>query len=452
MKSFGTFALLLLSLCAVTPTLGQGPGVATSFRFFDALDTAAVPKRLSESGLFKDIQKKEVGPGIHRYELNTPLWSDGAEKIRYLILPPDSQISFHADSAYGFPKGTVFVKNFLFDSLPGDTASRFYLETRLLVKQHAEGSAESQWYGFSYRWSRDGSDAFLVDGETGMDTSFPVRRADGTGEVRKTWTFPSQNACWRCHIPKGRQVLGFFTAQINRPDPVQDARNQLETLAARGLFKNAMALQGAHRWAPLSDTSLPLERRARSYLAANCSFCHGADGFRTLGAFLSAQHNFDFFKPDFPINYLNKPAKFDYGIPGALLIYGGDPDKSILTHRMRDRSPRVQMPPLATAEPDTLALRVISQWIATLDPPAASVKYGQRTDRLRPEIRGRILEMPLSLLKEGERSVRLWTLQGRPLALRGHGTCQFLILGDPAPGLYFLATGAGKETFLVIAP
>lgn len=448
MRRFCKYALLLSSLGASTLIQGQGTGSVTSFRFFDALDTAAIPKRLSESGLFSDIQRKVVGPGILRYELNTPLWSDGAAKIRYLILPPDSQVSFHADSSYGFPIGTVFVKNFLFDSVPGDTTSRYYLETRLLVKQRIEGSAETQWYGFSYQWSRGGSEAFLVDGQTGLDTSFPVRRADGMGEVRKTWTFPSQNACWRCHIPKGRQILGFFTAQISRPDPVQSDKNQLETLAARGLFKNAVSLQGTHRWAPLTDTSLPLESRVRSYLAANCSFCHGADGFRTLGAFLSAQHNFDYFKPDFPINYLNKPAKFDYGIPGALLIFGGNPDKSILVHRMKDRSARVQMPPLATAEPDTLALRVLSQWIATLDPPAASVKPGQSAAHLRPQIRGRILELPGSLAA-GKEQVQLWTLQGRPLSLRALGNGRFLILSNPAPGLYFLVPGLGAGTHLI---
>ena len=38
----------------------QGP--ATGFRFFDAKDAAAVPKRLSETGLFQDIAGKKFSP------------------------------------------------------------------------------------------------------------------------------------------------------------------------------------------------------------------------------------------------------------------------------------------------------------------------------------------------------------------------------------------------------
>lgn len=344
------------------------------FRFFDPLDTSAVPKRLSETGLLQGMDPEKPGIGVHRFEINTALWSDGAAKIRYLILPPDSRVAWRRDSAFGFPLGTVFAKTFLIDTLQGDPASRIALETRLLVKRLADGSPDAQWYGFSYRWSRDQSEALLVDPQSGLDTVYPVRRPDGV-VIAKPWSFPSQNACWRCHLPRGRQVLGFFAAQLQG---AVAGRNQLADLADLGIFQERPDTTGLHRWFRAADTEGSLEARARSYLAANCSFCHGAEGFRALGAFLSALHDFDWFRPDAPINYLNKAAKYDYGIPGALLLYGGDPAKSILIHRMGSRTKPMQMPPLATTEPDTAALGMISEWIRTLPGPAATGLRAQR--------------------------------------------------------------------------
>ena len=247
-------------------------------------------------------------------------------------------MTYRDDSAYGFPKGAVFAKTFLLDTIPGDPSSRIFWETRLLVKAEHDGPAEKKWYGFSYRWTRDQSDGLLVDPETGLDTVLTLRRPDGSVLGEKKWNFPSQNACWRCHLPRGRQVLGFFTAQLNRPLPEDGSRNQLQALALAGYFGKGTLpdFQRSHRWVPLEDASLPVEERARSYLASNCSFCHGLEGFRALGAFMSALHDFDWFKRDAGINYLNKPGKTDYGIPGALVVYGGSAEKSIVIHRMKE--------------------------------------------------------------------------------------------------------------------
>ena len=52
------------------------------------------------------------------------------------------------------------------------------------------------------------------------------------------------------------------------------------------------------------------------------------------------------------------------GLPQpARVIEPGHAEASVLTLRMRTRNPRVQMPPLGTAVPDTAALAIIEQWI-----------------------------------------------------------------------------------------
>ena len=200
------FAGLFLLAAEAAPSRDSQQAPDTAFVFFDAQDTSAIPKRLSQSGLFRDILAKTVNPGITPFEINSALWSDGAAKIRYIILPRDSQLTYRDDSAYGFPQGTVLVKNFLIDTIQNAPASRIYLETRLLVKQHPDDSITS-WYGFSYQWNRDQTDAMLVNPATGLETTIPVRTrgpASGAEEVEfphprahaGAATCPGRGKCW----------------------------------------------------------------------------------------------------------------------------------------------------------------------------------------------------------------------------------------------------------------
>ena len=288
MRQVPLLIALAVRLMALEPAAAGIASADTGFLFFNALDTSAIPKRISRTGLFRDILAKTVNPGITRFEINAALWSDGAAKIRYLILPPDSRIEYREDSAYGFPTGAVLVKNFLIDTVQGDPSSRIYLETRLLVKQFADDSV-ADWYGFSYRWLRDQTDAELVDPLSGLETTIPTYAADGR-PVQKKWSFPSQGACWRCHMPGGRDVLGFHTAELNRPAFSDSSVNQLRAFVDADVFQGTDFPEFANspRWAALSDSTQSLEKRARSYLAANCSFCHGAEGRRIIGTVLSA--------------------------------------------------------------------------------------------------------------------------------------------------------------------
>ncbi len=432
MKSLACISLIYFgSLFSPTPIASPHRMAADSaFVFFNALDSAAIPKKISQTGIFRDILAKTVNAGITRFEINSALWSDGAFKIRYFILPEDSQITYRDDSAYSFPKGTVLVKNFLIDTIQGEATSRIYLETRLLIKQNSDDSA-TVWYGFSYRWNRDQMDAELVNPLLGMETSITTY-SPNRQPVQKKWSFPSQAACWRCHMSGGRQVLGFYTAELNRPSFAQPNINQLQAFVSAGVFRgNSFPdFSQSHRWAALSDTTQSLERRARSYLAVNCSFCHSAEGRRVIGTVLSAVQDFDYFKTGTPINYLNQAAKFDYGIPNSLLLYGGNTDKSIIHYRMKDRG-LDKMPPLATAEPDTLALRVVSEWISTLPSPA---NVG-------------ILNREISVGHRGE--VQLMNGQGQKVTIKTNGMGQYRLPTDLVPGIYFLKVPGAAVAILL---
>ena len=58
-----------------------------------AIMGSGFPKSLSEYAFFQDGRRQDPGARVHPYALNTPLWSDGAEKLRFIYLPAGTQLS-----------------------------------------------------------------------------------------------------------------------------------------------------------------------------------------------------------------------------------------------------------------------------------------------------------------------------------------------------------------------
>jgi hypothetical protein len=106
-----------------------------------------------------------------------------------------------------------------------------------------------------------------------------------------------------------------------------------------------------------SDTTQPLDKRARAYLHANCSMCHRPNGPG------QGPEDFRYSLPGLSIGAINViPTQSDFGIPGARLILPGKPEKSIVSHRIGTLE-LGRMPPLATAMVDVSGLSLVNQWI-----------------------------------------------------------------------------------------
>ena len=169
-------------------------------------DAARFPAKLSETGLFASVAGHQVEAALIPYSVNSPLWSDGAYKERYLALPDaEARIDFTTSRGWNFPDRTVVVKSFALD-LDGDR--RRWVETRLLTKQNG------QWVGYSYVWNDEQTEATLVDA-AGLDRDFKVRGG------RQTWHFPSRAECMMCHSRAANFVLGLTTLQMNRDDQLR---------------------------------------------------------------------------------------------------------------------------------------------------------------------------------------------------------------------------------------
>jgi len=299
------------------------------------------PDRLSKTGCVDPANPQKPASGLIPYGVNAPLWSDGAQKERFVALPDGKTITVSdVDGDFDFPNGTVLMKEF---SVNGKR-----IETRLFMR-HDDGG----WNGYTYEWLDDQSDAVLL----------PAGKKKDLGT--QSWTFPSRSECVNCHSEAAGRSLGLEIGQLNG-DYVYPATNrisnQLHTFEHIGLFDKPLAkpVDQLVAYPDPYGTTAPADARARAYLHSNCSNCHRPKG-PGLG-------NMDLrfgtaFTDTKTCNVT--PAGGDLGVTGAKLITPAAPEKSIVS--LRPHSPTVnRMPPLASSRVDEPGVKVIDDWIRSI--------------------------------------------------------------------------------------
>ncbi|MEK7952316.1 LamG-like jellyroll fold domain-containing protein [Luteolibacter soli] len=192
---------------------------------------------------------------------------------------------------------------------------------------------------------------------------------------RQPWYFPSRQDCLRCHNPQSGGVLGPSTRQFNRemlfPNGVTD--QQLSAWSHVGLFDHGpedAELPGLQKLSHHNDTSASLQERARSYLDANCSYCHRPNGVHALW---DARYLTPF--QDQGIYY--GPVLNSLGNPNARVVVPQSLNDSILHHRISITGEN-QMPPLGRNMVDKDGVAMLEAWINSLPeenvtPPATLV-------------------------------------------------------------------------------
>ena len=371
------------------------------------------PRKLSESGLFESVREHRMQSGVIPYSVNSPLWSDGAYKERFLALPqkPDqeSRIGFTTQGGWNFPDETVAVKSFALEMEEGNPFSRRWVETRFFTRQSGE------WAGDSYLWNEDETDAELVPAE-GADREIKIRSAKSpTGFKTQVWHYPSRTECMVCHSRAANWVLGLSTLQMNKNhiyggvvdnqlrvfenlglfsvDWVREAQPKLrEELKAHGLNDKEQAqrygeitvgldqspqkpsyllVQSPEKYShllnPYDKAKGSLAERARSYLHVNCASCHIFAGGGNSQIELNFTTSLDKTRlVDVP------PSHHKYDLPDARLIAPGAPERSVLLYRLSKRGAG-QMPQLATNVVDQEAVELIRAWILGMKPETISL-------------------------------------------------------------------------------
>lgn len=317
---------------------------------------AGFPTLLSDTGLFADTTSLTPASGLLAYAVQAPLWSDYSSKQRWIAVPANSKIIFSSENNWLFPVGTVLVKQFDMEMIAGEPSSARRLETRVLIQQN------SGWVGATYRWNPQQTDATLLTAAasetlTIADSNFP------SNTRTQVYNYPSPTECLRCHSLAAGRVLGVRTRQLNSLfdyDGTEDV--QIRAWNHVGLFSSDIGRADRYAsHAALDDTTASLERRARSYLDANCAFCHLSGSATPVALDLRSQ-----------LSLLSAaiideaPLAGDLGIADARIVASGDHTRSILWLRMSTTDSSTRMPTIASVMPHPDALDVIAQWIDQL--------------------------------------------------------------------------------------
>jgi uncharacterized repeat protein (TIGR03806 family) len=297
------------------------------------------PQLLTDTGCVDPMDPTKPASGLIPYDVNSPLWSDAAEKERYFAIPDGSAITINADQDWDLPIGSVAMKTF---SVGGKR-----IETRLFMR-HDDGG----WAGYTYEWNDDGTNATLL----------PAGKMKAL-DASTAWAYPSRTQCIQCHSQATGGTIGLETAQLNRDEVYASTNrlsNQLATLDHIGMFAAPLA-QAAADSPRLADPvgQDALEDRARSYLHANCAHCH-----RPMGG---GQGTMDLRYTQALKDTITCNADNTQGTVGGAtkLIAPGSPQTSILSLRMHATGSK-RMPPVAVSVTDALGATLIDDWITSL--------------------------------------------------------------------------------------
>ena len=335
----------------------------TTFLKMPVMFSDAVPTLLSGAGVFSDTASRLPAAGLIPYQLNAPMWSDGAVENNFIAVPnrgdaitPDQQLRLRPTGFWKFPDGTVFTKNLdLVVDEAHPAAPRRRLETQILVRDNSGGV-----YGATYKWRHDNSDADLVT--AGLSEDIAITNA--TGVRTQKWYYASPADCLTCHTLGAGYVLGVNTRQLNgdfKYPAAGDTDNQIRTLNRLGLFSpaiNEASIAGFTKLAALTDAKASLADRARSYLDVNCAQCHRPGGVGSYDA------RYD--TPAAEQHIINAPAAVTLGLKDARIVKPGDAQNSVLHQRMSSSVVTVKMPPLSHNLVDARAVQAIGEWINNL--------------------------------------------------------------------------------------
>ena len=362
-----------LLLAAMLTACGKAPPVAVH-------PADAPPERLSDWGVvLADGRAFEFNAGVLPYDLNTPLFSDYALKLRSVWIPEGTTATYREDREIEFPVGTILSKTFHYERAGSDghgdllrvvkvdresllddrgrlDLARYVLvETRLLVRY------EDGWRALPYVWNDAQDEAYL-------EPAGEVRRIRFEGVAEPfVYVIPDVNQCGGCHKPDHtaaeRRPLGPRAWQLNREYRYPDGtRRQLAHWTGTGILKDVPAsLPAGVRWAAPGDATL--DERAAAYLDANCAHCHNANGPADtsgldLGIDAPVDRRYGICKPPVAVGRGSGDRPYD--------IYPGRPDDSILLYRMAHTDPAIAMPELGRSTVHREGVDLIRDWIAAL--------------------------------------------------------------------------------------
>lgn len=317
-------------------------------------------EKLSEYNFFKGKMSDLIpNEGVLPYELITPLFTDYAEKARFVWMPKGTSAKYNKDEVVDFPEGTVLIKNFYYhnDYTNLDKGKRI-AETRLLIKY------KDKWETLPYIWNTEQTEATLEV----VGGIFNIEYIDATNTKQVVnYSVPNKNQCKNCHNLKNiAQPIGPKIRYLNSDYKYADGiKNQLDKWTEQGYligYKKEENLNNKiAKWNDIHSGSL--EERAKGYLEINCAHCHRAEGSaNTSGLFLLLSEK----NPE-SWGVMKSPVAAGKGSGDRMYdIVPGKPEESIMTYRMESTDLEAMMPEIGRSTVHKEGVALVKEWIASM--------------------------------------------------------------------------------------
>lgn len=335
------------------------------------VDLTQVPyPKLSDYNFFEgDLKLQIPALNVIPYAPSSALFSDYAHKKRFVWMPTGSKSTFVSDDkVLDLPIGSALIKTFYYDNVQPENVTRI-LETRVMIRK-ATG-----WIFADYVWNTEQTEAFLD-----LAGSYvPVTFKDENNITRSVnYRIPSEVQCMVCHknneMVNNELVITYIPIGIKPQNLNYNynygtvSKNQLTKWIEQGYLNESFTFPTADNTiANYSDTSKPLELRARSYIDANCSHCHqenrhcdyrpmrfafketgGVNGHTNLGVCVPTAD-----MQDFPSAY-------------NTIIKPGDTNRSMMFYRINTIDESFRMPLHGRTLIHDEGVAIIGEWINSL--------------------------------------------------------------------------------------
>ncbi len=299
-----------------------------------AILDAGYPASLNDYRFFADAAAQRPAAGVTPYRLQTPLWSDGAEKLRFVYVPTGAKAQAQGEGLLNLPVGSALVKTFKLEGR--------LIETRVLLHR-ADG-----WVALPYQWNREQTEARLALAGARLDLTTPQG-------VAISYAIPNKNQCKECHQqkdavtpigPKARNLSASWLENFYKAGKL----NAVPKVTARvPLWEDRAKLASA-----------PV---ARGWLDSNCAHCHNPVGSASNSGLDLRWEQGD------PVKFgvLKRPVAAGRGSGGLEFdVMPGHPDKSIMLYRMGSLEGGISMPEVGRSSLDQDGIAAVERWIGEM--------------------------------------------------------------------------------------
>ena len=321
------------------------------------MDLTAVPyAKLSDYNFFEGAMRNlEPVFGLIPYKPASELFTDYAEKSRFIWLPNGLKATYTSDSdILNLPVGAALVKSFYYNNVQ-PTNSKKIIETRLMIHQ-TDG-----WIFANYVWDDTQTEAYLQPN----GSIVPITWTTTTGQTKSIdYKVPDETKCISCHAKSEVDLpIGIKPQNLNfNYSYPEGSKNQLAKLIEFGYLENTLPAE-ITSVVDYTDVSKSLELRVRSYVDINCAHCH-----RDGGSAEYASLRFPFHLTENPENMgicVGTATPFN-DVPRGYLVNPGDPNSSLVHYALSTNNSYLMMPRIGRTIVHEEALSLIGEWINSL--------------------------------------------------------------------------------------